>query len=102
MNEPKKSKRYIGKVKNIPDKKGGSFQKILLDNPKAEKEDGSQDPFYKGALLWLDKETGKTYQIKQMAIGVPQNGMSESNQKNGFIANITIDLEDTYSTTLLG
>jgi hypothetical protein len=101
MNEPKKSKRYIGKIKNTQSKTGTIFQKILLDNTNALKQDGTEDPYYKGTLLWLDKETGNTYQVKQLAIHVPQNGMHESAAKNGFIANITLDVEDTYSTTLI-
>ncbi len=96
MSEPRvKKKRYIGKVRSTQTQYG-EMQKIYIDNIKPTKADGSADPYYKGALVWIDAETGKTVQVKQLSISVPRDGMNPSLVQKGYVAQISIDLEDKY------
>lgn len=84
-------RRFLGKVKNFTGQYG-TFQKVLIDNPVPNNEDGSANQYYKGSLLWLDAATGKKYLVKQMAVmGVPAKAA-----ENGFISSIAIDLDSEY------
>lgn len=96
MSEPrKKNRKYIGKVRN-QETKYGTQQKIYMDNLSATKEDGSPDPYFKGALIWLDAETGQMYQIKQLSISVPKDGMNANLVAKGYVAQVSVDIEDPY------
>ena len=96
----KADRRYLGKIKNITTQTGSVFQKILIENPNPQSEDGTPNKYYKGALLWIDAD-GRQFQVKQMDIFVPQNGMGEAG-KHGFVANIVIDLDKETSTNEKG
>lgn len=100
MSETKKLKRYIGKLKNSVNN-GVTYQNILMENLNHQNEDGSANPYYKGALVWADVETGKNYQVKQMSITVPKGGMKKEHLDRGFTCFITIDLENDYQVTVL-
>jgi hypothetical protein len=100
MSEDKKknpNRRYVGKVKT---QKGqyGDFQKILVDNPKPNKEDGSANEYYRGSLVWLDAATGKKYLVKQLSV----RGAPESSRAKGFLSSISIDLDSSYEVEELG
>lgn len=101
MSENKKpNKRYIAKVKTT-EGKYGPMQTIYMDSLNFENKDGTPNKYYKGALIWADQETGKNYQVKQMSISVPKDGMSEENLKRGFSCFITLDIDDDYQVTVL-
>jgi hypothetical protein len=101
MSEAKKSnKKYIAKIQTYQTKFGPA-QKVMLNSPNAQNADGSENTFYNGTLLWLDKETGKYYQVKQMGIHVPKEGMKPAELAKGYSCNVTLDLEDEYQVTLL-
>lgn len=100
MSEEKKqnpNRRFVGKVKN---QKGqyGDFQKILIDNPTPANEDGSENKYYKGSLIWLDAETGKKFLVKQISL----RGVPDSSRQKGFVSSISIDLDSTYEVQELG
>lgn len=95
QEQKKSDNRYIGKIKNITTQSGSTFQKILIENPNPQNADGTPCKYYKGALLWIDAD-GRQFQVKQLDIFVPQNGMGEAG-KHGFIANVTIDLNKETS-----
>lgn len=100
MSEEKKqnpNRRYVGKVKT---QKGqyGDFQKVLVDNPNPNNEDGSENKYYKGSLIWLDAETGKKYLVKQLSV----RGAPKAAQEKGFHSSISIDLDSTYEVQELG
>ncbi len=90
-NRPAKDLRFIAKIKNIITQTS-SFKKIIMDNIRATNPDGTPNPYYKGCLLWLDSTTGKYYQVKQMGISTPKDGMKGA--QFGYESNITIDLND--------
>jgi hypothetical protein len=94
-----KNNKYIGKVKNQKTQYG-NMQKIMIDNPNATKEDGSENTFFQGALVWMDKD-GKMYQVKQMTISVPKDGMKKSLVDLGYVANVVVDLNNEYDATLM-
>lgn len=100
MARNKAADRYIGKVKQY-DTKYGQAQKIYLDNPNPSNPDGTPNTFYKGTLVWIDAETGKTFQIKQLGIMVPKDGMKPDLLQKGFTCNITVNIEDEYEVTPL-
>lgn len=95
-NERNPLKRWIGKVKNQITQ-NGSFQKIWLDAISPTEKDGmTPNKFYKGNLVWFDQETGKRYLVKQLSIHVPQGGMKPDQIQKGYIANITLTLDNEY------
>lgn len=94
MNEDKKqnpNRRFVGKVKSYQGNYG-TYQKIHIDNPNSENADGSANKYHKGSLLWLDKETGKLFVVKQFSV----KNVSESAKQNGFSNSIAIDLDSQY------
>jgi len=100
MSEEKKKnehRRYLGKVKN---QKGqyGDFQKILIDNPNPNNEDGSANQYYKGSLIWCDNTAGKKYLVKQISV----RGAPQSAREKGFTSSISIDLDSSYEVQELG
>lgn len=100
MSEPrKKNRKYIGKVRN-QDTKYGVQQKVYLDNLNPLKEDGTEDPYYKGALVWVDHETGQMFQVKQLSISTPKDGMNPKLIEKGYVAQVSLDIEDPYETEL--
>lgn len=99
-NKISSAKRFIGSVQSV-DSKNGKFQKIVMSNLSPENQDGTANKYYKGALVWIDAETGKTYQVKQLAISVPKDGMSDGQAKHGFESNISINLNDEYQAVVL-
>lgn len=88
--EKKNDRRYLANVKQYSGQHG-PYEKALVNNTKAQKDDGTPDPYYAGALIWCDVKTGRNYQVKQMAIRKNKNG-GES---------ITIDLGSEYEVTPL-
>ena len=78
--------RYIGKVKEIVGKYG-PFSTIYLDNTD------NDNSFNTGSLVWVDKETGKTYQVIQLSL----QGVNERAAQNGFTNSIRIDLGNDRS-----
>ena len=95
MSEEKKdanpNRRYIGKVRT---QKGqyGDFQKILVDNPLPNNEDGTPNQYHVGILLWLDQATGKKYLVKGFSV----RGAPKGAQAKGFHNSISIDLDSAY------
>ena len=79
------TKRYIGKVKEY-EGKYGPFKNILIDNPDMSSE------FSKGSLIWIDKESGKKYLVKQLAV----KGVHEDALAKGFVNSLMIDLSNEY------
>lgn len=101
MSEDKKRDRVtVAKIKNLQSKSGETFQKIYIDNLNPNNDDGTPNKYYRGALVWYDIN-GNAYQIKQMSISVPKNGMPQGLAKNGFVCYVNIDLEDQYDVTIL-
>lgn len=100
-NNRNKLRRYIGKIKQ-QNTKYGVMEKIMVDNLSHENADGTPNKYYKGALIWADAETGKNYQVKQLSITVPKDGMDPKLLEKGFTCLITLDLEDDYQVTVLG
>lgn len=99
--KPDAVRRWIGKVKNIVNKYGTS-QKIYLDAINSVNQDGTPNKFYKGALIWIDLETGKQYQVKQLSLHVPKDGMKPDQVQKGFVCNVTLNLADDYEVTEIG
>lgn len=89
QNNQNSNKRYIGKVKT-QNGQNGTFQKILINNPYANNQDGTPNTYFKGCLIWLDQETGKKYLVKQIGIG------DYKQPKNGCGSFITISLDNEY------
>ena len=98
-NEKKnnENRRFLGKVKNN-EGQYGRYQKILIDNPSPTKKDGSEDPYYKGSLIWIDNVTGKKYLVKQISL----RGVSQTLSQKGFVSSISIDLDNAYEVQDLG
>lgn len=97
MAEKKASNRFIGKVRQKTHKNretGEAFTKltILINNPNPENDDGTPNKYFKGALVWMDAETGKNYQIKQLSLA----GVTEGDSEKGFLNSLKIDLDDEY------
>jgi hypothetical protein len=96
----KENDRYIGKVKaNVIKSQNGDFVKntVMMENFDPQNKDGSQNQYYQGALIFVDK-TGKKYLVKQIELA----GVSESASNRGFINSLRINLEDPYQVQLLG
>lgn len=93
--QKKKNRKYIGKLRETQTQYG-TMQKIYMDNLNPVKEDGTADPYYKGALVWIDAETGQMYQVKQLSISTPKNGMNPALVQKGFTAQVSVDIEDSY------
>jgi hypothetical protein len=100
-SDKSKSKRYIGKMKGI-NTKYGPLYKIYMDNFNHTNNDGTPNKFFKGLLVWMDIETGLKYQVKQMTLWIPKEGMRPENLAQGFTHFITITLEDDYEVTVIG
>lgn len=90
----KKDRRYVGKVQTR-NGKYGAMQSILIDNPEATNKDGTPNQYYTGALVWYDKD-GRAFQIKQLELFVPREGMPAGLAQKGFSCNVTMDLENEY------
>ncbi len=95
------NRRYIGKIKSY-NTKNGVAQKIYMDNLNHQNQDGTPNKYYKGALIWADAVTGQNYQVKQMSIFVPKQGMDPALLEKGFSCFITLKLDDDYEVTVLG
>lgn len=94
-----KNNKYIAKIKNVKTQ-FGNMQKIMVDNPNHLNEDGSENTYFQGALVWMDKD-GKMYQINQMTISVPKDGMKKSLVEKGYVANVVVDLNNEYDAKLM-
>ena len=92
MTEIKKNekRRYVGKVKEM-EGKYGKFSNILIDNPDMASE------YSKGSLIWIDKESGKKFLVKSLAL----RGVHEDQLAKGFVNSIAIDLDNEYQVTEL-
>lgn len=89
--------RYIAKVKVkefTNSQTGAKFEKLTVwvDNPFPENKDGSPNNYYKGALIWLDAQTGKYYQVVQLDL----TNTSSADQERGFTNSLKIDLGSQY------
>jgi hypothetical protein len=98
QGEKKKDRRFLGKVQ-VKQLKFGPVHNILVDNPNPVNQDGSANKYYKGTLLWCDND-GRMFQVKQMEMFVPKDGMPADLVQRGFTCYITIDLENGYHVTL--
>lgn len=96
MSTVEKVKLWIGKIKNIPTQYG-VMQKIYLDSLKATKEDGTPDTYFKGTLIFVLPD-GAAFQVKQLGIENPKNGMNPNLAQKGYVSHITLTLGDPYST----
>lgn len=83
--------RYIAKIKEYATR-NGNMQKILLDSLTPVNQDGTENQYHQGELIWNDKQTGKMYLIKQLAI----RGASQKDAARGVVNSIAIDLNDPY------
>lgn len=97
----KATRRYLGKMRGTNGKYGPMY-KIYMDNINPQKENGEPNPFCKGMLLWVDSETGKTYQVKQMSLFIPKDGMDPKLVEKGYSHFITLNLDDDYEVTVVG
>jgi len=93
--KPKRQTRYVAKVRNMSGS-NGPFQKIYAENSNPLNADGTPNKYFKGSLLWVDAETGKYYQVKQLSFFNPPQGMNPSQAEKGFASFITLDLENKY------
>lgn len=99
--EPKKKEyRYVAKFKASQTKYGPMYQ-IMSDNFNALNKDGTPNKYFKGALIYVDAETGNQYLVKQMGLYLPKEGMHESHAKNGYTHFVTLNLDDEYQVTPL-
>lgn len=96
--QKKGNRRFIGKIKVNAGKNGSQFFKVMMDNPDALNTDGTPNKYHKGVLLWYDAQTGLSYQVKQMSLWVPQEGMKPQEAEKGFTSHVTLDLDDKYQT----
>lgn len=95
MSEPKeRNEKYIGKIRNV-NTTFGQMQKICLDANPQTNEDGTPNKYYAGTLIFVATD-GTMYKVKQMSIKVPKNGMNANLVEKGFVANVTLDLNNTY------
>jgi hypothetical protein len=90
-----KNTKYIGKVRN-QQTQYGTMQKIYMDNLSAVNEDGTPNKYFNGALIFVDAETGQQFQVKQLSISVPKNGMNPNLLEKGYVAQVSIDINDDY------
>lgn len=100
-NDKYKMTRHVGKVKGMNTKYGTKYS-IHVDNFNPQNEDGTPNTYFKGSLVWFDAETGKSYQVKQMSMYVPRNGIPKKLQDMGYSQYVTLNLEDNYQVTILG
>lgn len=91
------NRRWLGKIKN-QQSQYGTFQKLMVDNPYPNNQDGTPNTYHKGHLLWLDAETGKKFLVKQVKVVNP----SEAQRQKGIAASLCIDLDDQYHVQELG
>lgn len=100
-NESKKFLRYIAKVKGRSGKnqQGEEFTtyRIEVDNVSPTNKDGTPNTYHKGVLVWVDNETGKTYQVKQLEL----RGVSEADAARGNTNSVAIALEDSYAVNVI-
>ena len=94
--------RFIGKVlqkKLINKSTNESFDKftVLLDNPEAFAEDGSQNKYYQGHLVWVDPETNTNYIVKSIDL----TGVGKDASERGFINSLKINLGNEYNVKKL-
>jgi hypothetical protein len=91
----KNDRRWLGKLRTSVGQYGQMFN-ILMDNisPVNEK-DGTPNQYFKGMLVWCDA-SGKQYQVKQLGMSVPKDGMKPADAAKGYTAVITLDLENNY------
>lgn len=99
QEKKKGSKLWIGKQQVVKTQYGDMY-KILMDNPKSVKEDGTPDQYYKGSLVFYTPD-GQGYLVKQMMMQIPKDGMSQANASKGFTCHITLDLENEYQVEIL-
>lgn len=85
--------RTVGKLK-MKQGQYGSFYEIWCD--ATTNKDGTPNTHATGMLTWIDIKTGTQYQIKQMKLFTPKNGMPDALAKQGFTAFVNIDLGDGY------
>ena len=78
-------RRYLGKIMS-KDGPYGSYKSISMDNHAPD------NPRNEGALVWVDKKTGQSYQVKSISI----KGVSDASKERGWENSIAIDLENSY------
>lgn len=93
--------RTVGKVRTTTTQSGYTNQNILVENPNHVNKDGSENQYYKGSLVWYDKETGKAFKIKQLNLSVPKNGMPPNMLEKGFSCFVSLNLEDTFHVEIM-
>lgn len=99
--QPKQERRTVGKLRQINTKNGPMF-KIFMDNLNPVNPNGTPNEYYKGTLLWIDSITGKQYQVKQLGLWIPQEGLSQKNVEQGYSHLITLNLDNEYEVTVVG
>jgi hypothetical protein len=90
-----KNKKYIAKIKTM-NGQYGVHQSIESSNVNPENDDGSPNKYHTGVLIFFDAETGNKYLVKQLKIEIPKDGMHPNLAKNGYTANVVIDLDNEY------
>lgn len=98
-NQKQTSKRYIGKFR-VQNSQYGDFYKIYMDNISDKNADGTVNEFYKGSLIWSDIN-GNMYQVKQMSLVIPKNGLNPKLAEKGYTHFVVINLEDGHEVTLI-
>lgn len=100
-NKDDRNRQYIGKIKN-QQTQYGIMQKIYLDNQTPVNADGTPNKYFKGVLVFVSA-TGEQFQVNQMNITIPKDGMSPANIQKGFVAQVSVDIGDEkYSVKKLG
>ncbi len=89
--------RFIAKIKQMirtNKNTGEEFESlsVYVDNTQTTNKDGTENKYYKGALIWFDTETGKYYQVKQLDL----TKVSEKDAERGFINSLKLDLGNEY------
>lgn len=93
--QPKKNdRRWLGKLRQTQGQYGAMFN-IMMDNIKHTNDDGTANQYFKGMLVWCDAN-GKQYQVKQLGMSVPKDGMKPADAAKGYTAQITLDLESEF------
>ena len=90
-----KNVKYIGKVRN-QQTQYGTMQKIYLDNLNPTNADGTPNKYYDCVLILVDTKTGEQFQVQQLSISVPKNGMNPNLAEKGYVAQVSVDLNDSY------
>lgn len=94
-------RRYLGKFQAKQTQYGAMYS-ILMDNYNHQNKDGTPNQYFAGALVWMDVKTNKQYQVKQMSLWVPKEGMKPELLQKGFTHFVTLNLEDDYQVTIVG